>query len=613
MGPSVVVEKLEFQRDEVWRVQYFRGLVTFLVGHSGAGKSTALEALLYPLGLITATVMPTVAACQQVRLTFRVAGTRWQATRSGSNPRARVSLKNLDDADEMEHSLPVKGTKAGEVTAGAFVQELLGLPEASRGATRLTLDSYYNTVLALRQNTIASAFLGGGKDEERILVLETVLGLWDTSLAGLEKSAAEAESRFKGAKAEMAAYKKVLAKGGISDPDRVRSDFEQKQREHVRAAEAWQRADAALKAAAGEHGRLIALHKAADDDRRKAGKQATAAHGKLQAATAEHARAEGALGELLDPPSADCTRCGQLLPEREPGLCQQCGRPCQDGTGHREGKIATARARVERLRLKLRHLEQALAAATKAADSAEDLAAAALKDRDLYDQGQLQPVRIAAQEAEKLAHGLSREVARLKEWLDSSDYLVRQQVVIDAAKAEMEKAQSAREAALTAHEVRRKEVVAHWTELFLVRLQQINPNIETAYIDPGDFTTRVKERDEPDKVFADCSVMGSPKVVTNVALLLSVRDLGRLDPGVRVPPLLIIDSPLADLGAVDRAIGERLIGALIDVASDTSSDGYACQVIAATNDPLPRTFPEVREIPVTTAQRFFDHAPHSDA
>ncbi|SDE35558.1 Uncharacterized membrane protein YeiH [Streptomyces sp. LaPpAH-199] len=170
----------------------------------------------------------------------------------------------------------------------------------------------------------------------------------------------------------MAAYKKVLAKDGISVPDRVRSDYEQKQREHARATETWQKADAALKAAAGEHGRLITLHKAADDDRRKAGKQASAAHGKFQAATAEHARAEDALGELLDPPTADCTRCGQLMPEREPGLCQQCGQPCQEGTGHRDGKIAAARARLECLRLKLRHLEEALAAVTRAADSAED-------------------------------------------------------------------------------------------------------------------------------------------------------------------------------------------------------------------------------------------------
>lgn len=104
-GPSFVIERLEFQRGDVWYARHFRGLVTFLVGHSKAGKSTALEALLYPSGLLTATVMPEVRSCAYVRLGFRIAGTRWQATRSGSIPRARVSLKNLDDQDEIEHLL----------------------------------------------------------------------------------------------------------------------------------------------------------------------------------------------------------------------------------------------------------------------------------------------------------------------------------------------------------------------------------------------------------------------------------------------------------------------------------------------------------------------------
>ncbi|MFB8106836.1 hypothetical protein ACFC3O_29160 [Streptomyces sp. NPDC056007] len=93
-------------------------------------------------------------------------------------------------------------------------------------------------------------------------------------------------------------------------------------------------------------------------------------------------------------------------------------------------------------------LEDVLAAATTAADGAEDTAAAALKNRDLYDQDQLQPGRIAAQQAEKLAHGLSRESARLKERLDSSDYLAKQQIVINAAKTEMERAQNTWDTAL---------------------------------------------------------------------------------------------------------------------------------------------------------------------
>ncbi|MFI5705506.1 hypothetical protein ACIA78_36395 [Streptomyces xanthochromogenes] len=614
MGPSFVIERLEFQRGDVWYARYFRGLVTFLVGHSKAGKSTALEALLYPLGLLTATVMPEVRGCQQVRLVFRVAGTRWQATRSGSNPRARVSLKNLDDTDEIEHLLPVTSAKAGEMTAGAFVQDLLGLPPAARGATRVGLDDFYSTVMALRQNTIASEFLGGGKDEARVLALEVLLGLWNEDLAGLEKNASEAASRYRAARSALAAFKKLRDSGALADPASVRAAYEQKQREHRAAAQRWQEADAALKVAVGERGRLVALYQAAEAQRRKTAKQAVAAHAKVNGATAEHARAEGELATLLGPTPQDCTCCGQPLPDREPGLCRQCGQSHDGVEDRREQQIAAARAKVDRLLLRLRNLQEASAAAADQAAEADTAAAAALTARDAYDEVHLQPARKAAQQAEKEAHGLSRDVAQLKERLESADYISAQEQVIKTAKEQMDAAQAARDAAITAHEVRRKEVTGRWSEFFLTRLKQINPEVETAHIDPVDFTTRVKERHTVDKTFAESSVAGSPKVATNVALLLALRDLGRVDRGVRVPPLMVIDSPLAGLGAqgLDHDTGLRLIDTLIDIADDPSPDGYACQVIAATNDPLPRPYPGVREIRIEADNRFFDHAPRRD-
>ncbi|MFD5098942.1 hypothetical protein [Streptomyces albidochromogenes] len=615
MGPSFVIERLEFQRGDVWYARYFKGLVTFLVGHSKAGKSTALEALLYPLGLLTATVMPEVRSCQQVRLVFRVSGTRWQATRSGSNPRARVSLKNLDDADEIEHLLPVTSAKAGEKTAGAFVQDLLGLPQAARGATRVGLDDFYGTVMALRQNTIASEFLGGGKDAARVLALEVLLGLWNEDLAGLEKNASEAASRHRAARSALAAFKKLRDSGALADPDSVRAQYQQKQREHLATAERWQTADAALKVAVGECGRLVALHKAAEAQRRKTAKQAMAAQDKAKSASTEHARAEGELATLLKPASKECTCCGQLLPEREPGLCRQCGQKHNGAEDRREKDIAAARAKVGRLELRLRRLEEAAASATTQAAEADQEAAAALTARDAYDEAHLQPSRRAAQHAEKEAHGLSRDIAQLKERLESADYISAQEQVIKAAKEQMDAAMAARDAAVTAHDVRRKEVTALWSQFFLTRLQQINPDIETASIDRSDFTTRVKERNTTDKTFAESSVAGSPKVTTNVALLLALRDLGRVDPGVRVPPLLVIDSPLSGLGAngLDHDTGLRLIETLIDIADDASPDGYACQVIAATNDPLPRPYPGVREIGIDAENRFFDHAPRRDS
>ncbi|MBF6047993.1 hypothetical protein GO001_22705 [Streptomyces sp. NRRL B-1677] len=614
MGPSFVIERLEFQRGDVWYARHFRGLVTFLVGHSKAGKSTALEALLYPLGLLTATVMPEVRGCQQVRLVFRVAGTRWQATRSGSNPRARVSLKNLDDTGEIEHLLPVTSAKAGEMTAGAFVQNLLGLPQAARGATRAGLDDFYGTVMALRQNTIASEFLGGGKDEARVLALEVLLSLWNEDLAGLEKNASEATSRYRAARSALAAFKKLRDSGALADPASVRAAYEQKQREHRAAAQRWQKADAALKVAVGERGRLVALHQAAEAQRRKSAKQAVAAQAKVNGATAEHARAEGELASLLGPAPQDCTCCGQPLPDREPGLCRQCGQSHDGMEDRRERQIAAARAKVDRLLFRLRGLQESSAAAADQAAEADTAAAAALTARDTYDEAHLQPARKAAQQAEKEAHGLSRDVAQLKERLESADYINAQEQVIRAAKEQMEAAQAARDAAVTAHEVRRKEVTGRWSEFFLARLKQINPEVETAHIDPVDFTTRVKERHTADKTFAESSVAGSPKVATNVALLLALRDLGRVDRGVRVPPLMIIDSPLAGLGAqgLDHDTGLRLIDTLIDIADDPSPDGYACQIIAATNDPLPRPYPGVREIRIDTDNRFFDHAPRRD-
>ncbi|MER6450827.1 hypothetical protein [Streptomyces venezuelae] len=611
MGPSFVIERLEFKRSGIWYVRRLRGLVTFLVGHSKSGKSTALETLLYPLGLKTTRVMPEVRGCEQLRLVFRVAGTRWQATRSGSDARARVLLKNLDQPEEPEKALPVSSSKTGEITASAFVQDLLGLPAAARGSTRLTLDTFYNTVLALRQKTIASEFLGGTADASRTLVMEVILGLWNENLAGLEKNAAEAETQYRAARTALSQFKKLRDSGALSDPDATRAEYEQKVREHEAASRRWQKAAALLTEAVGELGRLTALYRAAEQHRRRAVRQADAAQAKLAGARADLARAEGAREAMLAPSQQECTLCEQHLPVRAPGQCPQCGQPHQDGEDRRTRLLAAADAKVDRLRLKVRELEHVVAAAVQVAADAEEAASRALAERDAFEEQRLGLARSAAQQAEKEAFGLSRDVAQLKRQTENADYIRAQEQVLKEAKERMESAQKARDAAQAADDVRRKEVTGHLSALFLTRLQQITPAVESARIDPHDFTTLVKERDGADKTFDDSSVAGSPKAATNVALLLALRDLGRTDPKVRVPPLLIIDSPLAGLGAtgLDHETGLRLIETLISIAGDTSTDGYACQVIAATNDPLPRPYLGVSEIPVNETDRFFDHAP----
>ncbi|MFF7339730.1 hypothetical protein ACFZAT_20615 [Streptomyces sp. NPDC008163] len=65
------------------------------------------------------------------------------------------------------------------------------------------------------------------------------------------------------------------------------------------------------------------------------------------------------------------------------------------------------------------------------------------------------------------------------------------------------------------------------------------------------------------------------------------------------------EHPRRSHGDLGKATGDRLIETLIDVASD----GYACQVIAATSDPLSCSCTGVREISVGAARRFLHHAP----
>ncbi|MGW7520426.1 hypothetical protein ACWGJ2_33080 [Streptomyces sp. NPDC054796] len=295
----------------------------------------------------------------------------------------------------------------------------------------------------------------------------------------------------------------------------MRAEYEQKLREHQAAAAPGQRVPDALTAAIGERGRLVALHRAAEQQCRKAARQAEAARGKLSGAVADHARAEGELAAPVNAAPTACAQCGQVLPEREPGLCQQCGQCGQAHAGaenQRERQIATTHARVERLRLTL---QDAAARTSEAAQQDEEAAAAALAARDVYDQEHLAPARTAAQQAEKDTHGLSRDISQLKRRLEDAGYISAQKKGVKAAQQEMEAAQAARDAAKTTHGVRRKEATGRWSEFFLARLRQITPGVETASTGPQDFTTRVKERDEVDKTFAENSVAGSPKAATN--------------------------------------------------------------------------------------------------
>jgi hypothetical protein len=612
VGPSCFIERYEFQRDGQWYRREFKGLVTFLVGSSGdkTGKSTALEALLYALGLTTATAMPEVRQCTLVRAVVRIAGTRWQITRSGSTSRGLAEIKNLDDPADPVRAFPVSASKPGVQTAGGFLQELFTIPEAGRGTSKVRLEQVFGTVMALRQKTIGSEFLGGGTDAERIVTLEAVLGLRTQHIEQLEKAAAEAKHRFETARRTLTQFKKLRDNGMLADPDAVHAEHDEKTRAHARASAEWEQADARLTELVGEHGRLHALYKAAEAERKKAARRAEEATGVLKAALAAHARAEGHLSGLVQPAPGHCSRCRQGLPVRDPGVCAQCGQPVETIEDAHEQTIAAARAQVEHCALRRNEAERASGGAAKTLADAETAATQALAARFRCEEDQLAPQRRTTREREKEAQKLSGELIQLRLRQKEAAYITAQEQQLDEYAVAKQAAEDDRDAAARAHEHHRKELVQQWSQFFLTRLQQINPAVESAVIDPRDFTVRIRERGSVTKSFHESSVAGSPKVVTNIALLLALRDVGQAVPTVCVPPLLIIDSPLNGLGSsgIDQETGTRLLDTLIDAAQDRSASALDCQIIATLNDPLPAPNSVIREIRLSETHRYFDHA-----
>ncbi|MGW8569814.1 hypothetical protein [Streptomyces niveus] len=613
MGPSFVIERFEFLYKNQWRFRAYTGLVTFLTGPSDSGKSTGAESLLYALGLTRGTVMPEVRTCDVVRLVFRVAGTRWQASRSGRSSGGQVIFQNLTDPRDPERSLPVHASKAGETTAGDFILELFGIQPMRSGAVTLSLSHVYR-VMALGQATIGTEYLGGLSKAERILLFEVLLRLRDTELDRLENEADDAANRHSKAKRLLNQFNKMRESGVLPDAEAVRAQHAATTRAHQDAVRTWDEANAAYSVMAGEHGRLNAVYEVADRDRSRARKKADEAAALLRAAAQELGRAQGHLSGLLAAAAKkdtgkDCSHCGQALPERDPGLCPQCAQTCAQESGHNERQqdvFARAQAELDRAVMVRTTREDTARAAADAAGRTEAAARNALNARDIYEKQTLTPQRTLVHGLEKTAHGLSKEIEQLAVRLEEAGYLALQEREVKAREQEKKAADHERDAGRKMREERREALLRRWSELFQARVREIDPSKSSASINARDFSTLVDG-----KAFEDSAVAGGPKTVTNIAVLLSLRDLAREEATVTVPPFLLIDSPLSGFGAqgLDEQTSGRLLKTLITAADDPSLDGTGFQIITVTNDPLPQAYPGVREIRLSHQHRYFDHAP----
>lgn len=606
MGPSVTVECVRFLRDGQWRERRFSGLVTFLTGPAGIGKSTPLEAIFYVLGLDSVAVMPEVRSCESLQVVMRVAGMRWSATRHGSGG-SQVEFSNLDEGSRVPPvRLPVRPQSPGEQSASDFVMGLLDLPLLGEGTKRLGLRQIQR-VMMLRQKAISNTYLDSISDGERELLFEVLLGLRDEELNQLETAFAAAERRHKEKRLFLGQFLKQREGRNLDSPNTIREEATRKRAAHQEASARALEAQRILGEMAAARGKLdfdAEQAKTAYRARQKAADQATQT---LAAAEREHAKAEGVLAGMLrrqDSPSR-CSACGQALPQRAPGHCRQCDQEVGDGSGRPGQDIEEARARIAAL-------EVMLAGRRREASEAGEHAAASWREveradaaKNAHQRDDWAPQQQRALEAEKKTALLAGELAQLARRLEEVEFVFALEEEVKVLEKARQDARKALDEARAERAHRRKEILAEWSRLLLARVREVDPRIEQAYINDA-FLPVVAG-----KSFEESSVSGGPKTLRNVCTLLSLVDLGRTVPQVKMPPLLIIDAPASGFGSqgVDARVSQALLEQMINVAADPSPDGYACQIIAALNDPLTDPHSGVHEIPLSESNRFFDDAP----
>ncbi|WP_406490460.1 hypothetical protein OHB06_51825 [Streptomyces sp. NBC_01604] len=604
---SFIIERHEFQVQGDWVGQAFTSVVTLLVGCSGSGKSTGFESLLYPLGLNSGKIMHAVRSCTQVRLVFRVGDTRWQATRSAVHRGGYVSFDNLSDPAVGSVRRPVARGRGGEQSASEFVMELLGIPLLGSGGGRVGL-AEVERWMALRQSTIATAYLGGGSDAVRRLTGRVLLGLHDQHIDALQQRFQEAKAAHTQAKTSAAAMLAARRDAGLPGPMDLEATEQLWKQEHAASAQRAQQAQAQL----SRHQRHLAEVDKQRDQARAAQQSARrhtgAVEERLRQAQRHEGRLEGRLEGLRQQASVPqhCPQCTQVL--QADGLPDDHCRVCKQPDALRAQRLAgqaALLAEAERALASARQacgrLESELTRAQETEDTARETVRAAEQSIGDFTRSTLDPCRAAALTHEKEAAHLAGRLEQLQE-------RIKEVGVLAALEAERDRLL---EAKTQAHQVWKeaektlatelKQLVEQWSRHFLARLRAVNPDVRHAHIDPETFLPHVDGL-----AFDDQAVAGGPQTLANLCAMLALRDLARTVPTVLLPLFFMVDSPLSGLGGqgLDGQMAERLMEQLADAAADADTDGTPMQIIAAVNDPLTRPLTGVREIRLDRSNRY---------
>ncbi|MFD5025105.1 hypothetical protein [Streptomyces sp. NPDC058373] len=604
---SFIIERHEFQVQGNWVGQVFTGVVTLLVGCSGSGKSTGFESLLYPLGLNSGKIMHAVRSCTQVRLVFRVGDTRWQATRPAVHRGGYVSFENLSDPAVGEVRRPVARGRGGEQSASEFVMELLGIPILGSGGGRVGL-AEVERWMALRQSTIATAYLGGGSDAVRRLTGRVLLGLHDEHIDGLQQRFQEAKSAHAQAKASAAAMLAARRDAGLPGPMDLEATEQLWKQEHAAAAERAKQAQGELSRHQRHVAELDRQREQAKTAHQSARRHTGAVEERLRQALRHEGRLEGRLEGLRKEGSVPqhCPQCTQVLqadglPEDHCRVCKQPDALHAQRLAGQAALLAETEKSLASARQACGRLEIELARAQETEDTARETVRAAEQVIGDVTRSTLDPCRAAALTHEKKAAHLAGRLDQLQE-------RIKEVGVLTALEAERDRLQEAKD---QAHEMWKeaekklatelKHLVEQWSHHFLARLRAVNPDVRHAHIDPETFLPHVDGL-----AFDDQAVAGGPQTLANLCAMLALRDVARAVPTVLLPLFFMVDSPLSGLGGqgLDGQMAERLLEQLADAAAVADADGTPMQIIAAVNDPLTRPLTGVREIRLDRSNRY---------
>ncbi|MET9396073.1 hypothetical protein [Kitasatospora sp. NPDC002965] len=579
----VVVESQGFKTSDREAERRLTAQWVSVEGESGAGKSTGFEAMFLAWGPAPfLKAMPAVKACSQISTTLSIGGARWRITR---NPTSNSVEFERTSAGEVPMRIPLTSRDPERPTASRFLLEQLGIPALRQGGKVLGIE-HIVPFMYVRQASTGATFLGGMKPELRELAVRAMLGLREDAIEAARDTCRDLRRDLTAARRALAGFEALRAKFGFSTPEELAHRRHQVEQDLAQARETARKTAQAL----GNANKTLQelrdaankAHPAADTTDRAA----TTADKRLGDALRRLGEAEGRLAQLRSPAPVTCPTCRQRL--RTDGLAENVCPMCKEDDPGRRGRSP---AQDERLRSAAKAVEDArklcdllrkqAAQAREKATAANRAVRQAYQTADAFAKATVEPLRLAAVEAENKV----RELAVLAEQLgERTDELVNaittQQNAVKRLEVAVREAAQALADVQSQAQARLADLLKKWSVLFARRMAAAGARWRHAHIAEDGFTPVVNGES-----FDQVSVAGSTLALVELNALVSLRELGQQVATSSVPGLLVVDAALAGLS--DTPADARVRTYLLHLFAQTAAgDGPLSQIVTASQEAI---------------------------